>query len=339
VYAVDSFFEFKDNKFQGSLSPAFIEKLIFTFHPDTFFETGTYDGNTTLNAAKFFNQVITVEIYKPIFDQLRSKFRSHRNIRSYLGNSSKLIATLGDQLHGTTLFWLDAHYSGEGTGMSDSANSGSAEAITAIREELAAIHDVGIRDCVILIDDIRGFGTEISDQVFLGCWAYPTLQEVKLALLKINPQFEIALLGDMLLAYDSSKYQPHFSPTVEACTKTRLYDGRNLSDEELLNLEKRIQMAPPHEAAFIARLYEMMTCYNDPMFWHDLWYGLTQMSIGNYEEANIAFQKIPGRIQSGNFKINTQDPVLYEHESLKTYVEKCVRDKLTTPKDDCKNLK
>ena len=253
--------------------------------------------------------MITVEIYRPIFDQVQTKFRPHRNIRSYLGNSSKLIGAIGNELQGTTLFWLDAHYSGEGTGVSDSVNSGSAEAITAIRAELAAIHAAGIQDCIILIDDIRGFGTEIADQVFLGCWAYPTLQEVKSALLKINSRFEVALLGDMLLAYDSSKYAPHFSATVDACTKTRLYDGRNLSHRELLDLEKQIQRAPPHEAAFIARLYEMMTCYNDPMFWHDLWYGLTQVGIGNDVEANRAFQKIPGRIQSGTFKADTLNPI------------------------------
>ncbi len=321
--AMDSFFEFKENKSDGSLSPGFIKKLIFTFHPDTFFETGTYDGNTTLNAAKFFDRVITVEIYKPLFDYVQPKFASHSNIHSYLGSSSKVIANIGNELRGTTLFWLDAHYSGEGTGMSDSVNSGSAEAITAIREELAAIHAAAIEDCVILIDDIRGFGTEIAGQVFLGCWAYPTLQEVKSALLKINPQFEIALLGDMLLAYDESKYQPRFSTTVEACTKTRLYDGYNLSQQELLDWEKKIRQAPPHEAACIARLYQMMTGYNDPMFWHDLWYGLTQMGTNNYNKASIAFQKVPNRIQAGTFRTNTLSPVSYEHESLKTYIEEC----------------
>ncbi|MBP9842271.1 MAG: hypothetical protein KBC64_07625 [Simkaniaceae bacterium] len=321
-HAVNDFFEFKDNKLQGALNPAFLEKLVFTFHPDTFFETGTFDGKTTVNASQFFKHVITVEIYEPLFKRIQPKFRSYRNIASYFGNSSQLIASIGKELQGTTLFWLDAHYSGKGTGVSDSVNSGSAEAITAIREELAAIHTVGIQDCVILIDDIRGFGTEISDQIFLGCWAYPTLQEVKLALLKINPQFEIALLGDMLLAYDSSKYQPQFSATVEACTKTRLYDGQNLTYQELFDLETKIQMAPPHEAAFIASLYKMMTGYKDPMFWHDLWYGLTQLGRRNYKEANIAFQKIPGRIQSGKFKEGILNPVHYEHESLKCYLEK-----------------
>src|SRR5262249_6376261 len=157
-----------------------------------------------------FDNVITVEIYPPNFEKVQPKFYSHSNIHSYLGNSSELIANLGNTLEGTVLFWLDAHYSGEGTGMTDSANSGSPEAITAIREELTAIYHVGLQDCVILIDDIRGFGTQINDHIFLGCWAYPTVQEVKTALLKINPQFNIALLGDMLLAYDASKYTPCF---------------------------------------------------------------------------------------------------------------------------------
>jgi len=66
-------------------------------------------------------------------------------------------------------------------------------------------------------------------------------------LLKINPQFEIALLGDMLLAYDASKYHPQFSPAVEGLTKTRLYDGSNLSDQELIEMGKKIQEAYPGE--------------------------------------------------------------------------------------------
>lgn len=322
LYSTDNGFQFISYKTNGALSTEFLKKLKSTFQSDTFFETGTYRGATTLNAAAFFNQVYTVEVYKPLFKRAQKKFRSHSNIHSYLGNSAEVIATAGKKIKGNTLFWLDAHYSGEGTGKLESVNSGSAQAMTPIREELAAIHSAGISNCAILIDDIRGFGTEIAGQVFLGCWAYPTLQEVKAALIKINPKFELALLGDILLAYDASKYHPQFSETVKACTKTRLYNGYNLSDQELVDLEKQIQGAPPPEASFIASLYESMSCYEDPMFWHDLWYGLTRLGAKDFTAANLAFQKVPIRIQSGILKTPGLTP--YVHKSLNNYTEQTV---------------
>lgn len=297
VNAATSDFEFVSNKSNG-LSKKFIKNLIDTFHPSVFFETGTYDGQTTLNAADFFDTVITVEIYPPLFTQIQHKFHSNSKIHSYRGNSSEIIAKIGKTLTGTILYWLDAHYSGEGTGMTNSANSGSAEAITAIREELKAIYDTGIQDCIILIDDIRGFGTQVNDFIFLGCWAYPTMQEIKEALLKINPQFKIALLGDMLLAYDGSKYHPSFSRTVDACTKTRLYDGYNLSEIDLVELGKEIQNASTSEKEYIKQLYDRMIIYKDPMFWHDVWYGLIQRKQGNHTQAEFAFQNASFRINS-----------------------------------------
>jgi hypothetical protein len=294
------FISYKEN----GLSKKFMEMLIDIFQPDVFFETGTYDGQTILNASEYFKKAITVEIHPPLFAEVQSKFLEHPNIESYLGNSSELIARVGGQLEGTVLFWLDAHYSGKGTGMTHSANSGSAEAITPIREELRAISDAGMGDCVILIDDIRGFGTQVYGHTFLGCWAYPTLQEVKVALLKINPHFEIALLGDILLAYDASKYFPNFSPAVQACTRTRLYDGYDLKDEELEDLGKKIQSATPSERLFIEQMYNMMSVYNDPMFWHDVWYLLIQ--TGQERKVQCLSESAFNRIRSVTDEVNVQ---------------------------------
>ena len=57
------------------------------------------------------------------------------------------------------------------------------------------------------------------NQIFLRCWAFPTPQEAKTALIQIDPKFELPLLGNMLLAYDACKYSPNFSPVIEAITK------------------------------------------------------------------------------------------------------------------------
>lgn len=306
-------FEFVDNKIYGALNPHFIERLVNTFNVDVFFETGTYCGATTLNAIPYFKEVYTVELHGELFSAAASRLSGYKNVRCYHGRSPDIMKEVVPCIQGRILFWLDAHYSGEGTALSYE-NPESPEAITAIRGELKAIKEANISDCVVLIDDIRGFGTKINGQIFLGCWAYPTLQEVQLALLEINPNFELALLGDTLLAYDKNKSFPVFSETVKACTKTRLYDGSNLSDAELLKEEEKIKNAPQYEKNYIKRLYDIMTDYKDPMFWHDWWYGLISLNACNYIEAYDAFYKVAMRNQLGSC-ITSQ---------LDRYFEECV---------------
>jgi hypothetical protein len=287
-------FEFADNKSWGALNKKFIQDLRQTFNMDIFFETGTYMGATTLNAVPYFKKVITVELFDELFENNKKTFAVLPNVNAYHGKSPEIIKTVAPTINGKILFWLDAHYSGEGTALSGD-NQENPDAITAIRGELRAIKEAGISDCVILIDDFRGFGIEVENQVYLGCWAYPTIQEVQRALLAINPNFELALLGDMLLAYDKTKYNPSLSDTVIACTKTRLFDGYNLTDAELRGYEEIIKNAPAHEKEYIKRLYSIMTGYNDPMFWHDLWYGLVCVGDKEYGEAYVALSKAYGR--------------------------------------------
>lgn len=291
--------EFKDYKINGALDSNFIKQLVEIFNVDTFFETGTYLAQTTYNTIPYFKTIVSVELHDELFTIASKKLAPHNNVQCYHGKSPEVIKKVAPTIEGSILFWLDAHYSGEGTAISGN-NQEVPEAITAIREELKAIEEAQISDCVILIDDIRGFGTEINGQLFLGCWAYPTLQEVQQQLLRINPNFELALLGDMLLAYDKDQAHPQFSNTVKACTKTRLFDGSNLCDQELHELEETIKNAPIHEKNFIKSLYERMTNCNDPMFWHDLWYGLISLGLKDYSEALNAFIKVKIRVQHLN---------------------------------------
>lgn len=316
------YFEFLDNKKDGALDKNFIKRLVDTFHCDTFFETGTCGCDTTLNAAPYFKNVVTVELFKPLYQAAKTKLKRHKHVHLYYGKSPDTIREVGPHLaKNNVLFWLDAHYSGPGTALSN-PNESDPEAVTAIRAELKAIKESGIDKCVILIDDIRGFGTYLHGQEYLGCWAYPNLQEVKASLLEINPCFEVALLGDILLAYDASKYTPQFSQTVIACTVTRLYDGYNLTNQELADLESSIMNAPMHEKSFIKKLYTQMTDYKDPMFWHDLWYGLVELGNKNFAQARHAFSKVKVRVQYFNKNRQPDSTVLHcKHPHVDTYLQ------------------
>lgn len=320
-------FEFVNNKTNtssGALNKTFIQKMVDIFNVDIFFETGTFTAGTTINAALYFKEIHTVELHNGLFNNAKRKLAKYTHVHVYHGSSPAIIKSVAPICEGTILFWLDAHYSGQGTALSFDDHEAQ-NAVTAIRGELEAIKDINIKDCIILIDDIRGFGTKIAEKEYMGCWAYPSVQKVQVALLKINPHFEIVLLGDMLLAYDKYKYQPQFSDTVKACTKTRLYDGYNLSDKELLELEHTIMHAPTNEKEYIKTLYNMTTNHTDPMFWHDFWYGLVQLGSNNYTEAHKAFSKVKVRQEHlDNNRQPSSKIITYDHWRIDRYLELCI---------------
>lgn len=281
----------------GYLKQSFIKEIVETFQSDIFIETGTYSGETTANAAPFFKEVHTIELSTVLYEKAQEKLNVLTNVRVYQGHSSELFGSIIPHCKGTILFWLDAHYSGGNTALSNS-NPDNADAITAIRQELKAIAQSGLTDCVLLIDDMRGFGSTINDVEFLGCWAYPSIQEVCALGRQINKNFECVLLGDSLLMYDKTKYTPSFSPVVRACTLSRLYDGTNFSEDQLLEAERVIMFqATQQERNFITELYTMMTPWKDPLFHHDLWYVCISMGLNEWKEAEVALAKVPERVE------------------------------------------
>lgn len=283
-----SAFQFVSNKAQdGALSSSFLAEISSTFKSEIFIETGTCSGQTALNASQFFKHVHTVELSQVLYKECKKNVAIAQNVHLYCDQSPSFIKKVVPQCNGTIIFWLDAHYSGGNTVMSNE-NGNDCHAITAIREELATIAQSGVKDCVILIDDIRGFGSMINGIEYMGCWAYPTIQEIQGLGKKINPDFACALLGDILLMYDETKYAPTLSQIATACTKSRLYDGTNLTDQELLNNEHIIIQVTGDEKAFIKNLYDCMTPCKDPLFHHDLWYALSCMGSRDWKEAKDA---------------------------------------------------
>jgi hypothetical protein len=314
-------FNFISNKTkEGSLSPAFLAEIVQTFKPDIFIETGTYYGGSTIRAASYFKEIYSVELDHKLYQEAKSRTASYKNIHLYHGESSQFLSAIIPQCKGTIVFWLDAHYCGEKTAMAKN-NPNDPEAITPIRNELKTIAQQKLNDCIILIDDIRGFGTEINGTEYFGCWAYPCVQSICSLGREINPNFAFVLLGDTLLMYDATKYSPLFSPVVMACTKSRFYNGKNLDNQELIECEKIIMNASTAEKEFITYLYNQTTSYHDPVFCHDLWYGLINMGSGHWQEAAKAIKKIPTRVQTFNRCRETiNEPIYYDDQRIKDYL-------------------
>ena len=316
-----SILNFVSNKTKnGSLDSNFLKEMKSVFKCDAFLETGTYDGKTAQTAALIFNEVHTVELEYHLFQNTNVFLSTLANVKTYHDSSPEMIKSVAPSIKGRILFWLDAHYSGEGTAMSNN-NPYSPDAITPICDELKAIKECGLTDCVILIDDIRGFGSTINGIEYLGCWAYPSIQEVCDLGKQINHNFSFALLGDTLLMYDTTQHTPPLSPVVEACTRSRLYDGINLTDQELIDYEKTIMNTQGEEKKFITELYNRMTDCKDPLFHHDLWYGLISIGSEDWQKALIAMSKVPFRIEHLNKSCEQiSKPLHYNHWRIQEYI-------------------
>ncbi len=79
-----------------------------------FFETGTAFGDSAAWASERFDQVITVEAAVAMFVISKRKLAAYPKVTGLLGDSRQHIRDLLPSLP-STLFWLDAHYSGTDT--------------------------------------------------------------------------------------------------------------------------------------------------------------------------------------------------------------------------------
>jgi hypothetical protein len=122
-------------------------KLRDRLNIQNFIETGTFKGGTTFWAAPLFNQVYTIEIDEQTSLNTQKNKGNHANIHFKIGDSRTILPQVVKELKGNSVFWLDGHYSGPGTGGGDDE--------CPIMEELEALKD--LTHPVIFIDDARCF--------------------------------------------------------------------------------------------------------------------------------------------------------------------------------------
>lgn len=144
-------------------------------------ETGTYKGDTIDTTLDKFNKVYSIELAKSWHDRAKSVFGVNHNVSLHQGNSTRVLPKVVKKLDRPTLFWLDAHYSGDGTAR--------AKKDTPIWQELTAISKSKISGNVILIDDAR---------LFTGKGDYPNLADLKKKIKVDFPHKSILVLNDII---------------------------------------------------------------------------------------------------------------------------------------------
>lgn len=118
-----------------------------------FVEAGTYFGVMALRCSRVFDRVITIEIDRDLAEYASRMLKGRDNIELVRGNAVVCLQSLLERPDvDDVVVYLDAHYSGQGTGQGD-------EPEPAIRElEILARFQSKIR--AVVIDDFRDFGQE-----------------------------------------------------------------------------------------------------------------------------------------------------------------------------------
>jgi len=149
---------------------------------ETFIETGTFYGQMTNAVKRHFKNVLSVELFEPLYRLNKTSFSDFPNIHIYFGDSASVLKDMLEHATGRILFWLDGHYSGGTTACGDQ--------VSPVLMELDQIREHARADHCILIDDARLFGSE----------GYPTFEATKAKLLAINPRYLISVDHDCIVA-------------------------------------------------------------------------------------------------------------------------------------------
>ncbi|BDC34783.1 hypothetical protein Noda2021_07410 [Candidatus Dependentiae bacterium Noda2021] len=239
-------FTFSYPKTDNILESAFLTTLKDLFGLTTFVETGTYNGDTTACAAPIFKQVHTIELSSHFHARACERFAQQTNVAVHLGDSQYVLPQLLPELADhKMLFWLDGHYS--------AGTTAKGETNTPILQELDAIHAAGITDAVIMIDDIRFFQVPAQDASHTPVGDYPNLITTIDHLKKINPNYVVVLLGDILLAFEHDDTIT-ISPLAQACTKLRLLTKHD-DQQELEEVLAQVINAQGSEKEALCKLF------------------------------------------------------------------------------------
>lgn len=145
---------------------------------NTFVETGSMEGWTMNIASHFgFETMYGIELMEKYFTFSVDLQKDKDNVHFFLGESPDILGSLCPFLNEPATFWLDAHGSGIHI-------PGGKYGRCPLVQELEAIATSPCKDHVLMIDDIRLFGTHE--------WDYVSKESVLEMIYKINPNYKLA---------------------------------------------------------------------------------------------------------------------------------------------------
>jgi hypothetical protein len=139
------------------------------FNITTFIETGTGRGETLEEVLSIFPDIYTVELSEELFKEVKEKYGCL--VRCFPGKSIDMLEYIFPLIANTTsLYWLDAHWSGGPTAGEDEQ--------TPLMRELELINRKTINDDFIIIDDAHTFFSPAALKPPYDSNKYPSIVEI-----------------------------------------------------------------------------------------------------------------------------------------------------------------
>jgi hypothetical protein len=258
------------------LSPGFLQSLKGILPFDTFVETGTYLGATAAAAAQFCRAVFTIELSGELAARAAQRFAGSA-VTVLQGDSAHVLPALAGKLREPVLFWLDGHFSGSGTAQ----GSGN----TPILGELEAIGSLGLKQWIILVDDLRLFHPG-NPELHATHRGYPSVEKVFSVVRDMAPDASCAVFGDVAIAVSPGD-AVRFSPLLNALTLSRAFAGPEEKIQDALAAEETIARAAGREREALLSLpadYPAGEKFGIGAHYR-LWRGLVLENDGNREQA------------------------------------------------------
>jgi len=115
------------------------------FRINVFVETGSHVGSTIERVRDAFREIHSIELSVELHRRCVDRFRGDSHINLYQGCSEDVLPGIITKISEPILFWLDAHYSADGTAKGSTSSS--------LYKEIPAILSHPIDRHVILVDD------------------------------------------------------------------------------------------------------------------------------------------------------------------------------------------
>lgn len=168
-----------------------LKRLFIANGCDMFVETGTSYGETTRFMSRISKVCLTCEPSKDLYHLNVQKNRSIDNIRIWNAGSEECFGDMIQAISGRPLFFLDGHYSGPGTSLTDWYSP--------ILRELDLLKQ-RFSEGVVVIDDVRLFRSiqnELARSYEVG---YPDLAVTVSKLRDAFPDNKVRIVGDCLVS-------------------------------------------------------------------------------------------------------------------------------------------
>jgi len=145
---------------------------------NNFIETGCYLGFGIQAAIDVgFKKIYSIELSDTFYEQCSIKFKTNPQVKIIKGDSATVLGPVLSEIKDETTFWLDGHFSGEGTARGLFSSP--------LLEELRQIKEHSIKTHTIIVDDLRCWSKNDPEIGF-------NAQDIKKALLEINPSYCIS---------------------------------------------------------------------------------------------------------------------------------------------------